>query len=92
MCLGIPGQIIEISDPSQQMVKVDISGIQRLVNVACLVSDDLPIEKMLDAWVLVHVGFALSIIDEEEAQKTLALLAELGDMENDLDNMRMSEG
>ena len=57
MCLGIPGQIIEITDASQLMAKVDVSGIQRAVNIACIVSEDHPAEACVGDWVLVHVGF-----------------------------------
>ena len=91
MCLGIPGQIIEITDPAQLLAKVDVSGIQRQVNIACIVSDDHPAENCVGDWVLVHVGFAMSRIDEEEAQKTLAILSELGEIQQELDAMRQSE-
>jgi hydrogenase expression/formation protein HypC len=90
MCLGIPGQIVEISDPASLMAKVDVSGIQRQVNIACIVSDEHPVESCVGDWVLVHVGFAMSRIDEEEAQKTLAILAELGEVQQELDAMNQS--
>lgn len=90
MCLGIPGQIIEITDQQLQMAKVDVSGIQREVNIACVVDDEHPVDSCIGDWVLVHVGFAMSRIDEEEAQKTLALLSELGEMEEELNAMRES--
>ena len=54
MCLGIPGQIVEITDADNNMAKVDVSGIQRQVNIACIVSEDYPAEKCIDDWVLVH--------------------------------------
>ena len=90
MCLGIPGQIIEISDPVRLLAKVDISGIQRQVNIACIVSDQHTAEDCVGDWVLVHVGFAMSIIDEDEAQKTLQILAELGEVQQELDTMQKS--
>lgn len=92
MCLGIPGQIVEITDAAQMLAKVDVSGIQRQVNIACIVSDDHPVEDCTGDWVLVHVGFAMSRIDELEAQKTLKLLAELGEMQQELDAMQQSTG
>ncbi len=90
MCLGIPGQIINIDDPASLMAKVDISGVQRMVNIACIVTDDHPAEACLGDWVLVHVGFAMSIIDEHEAQKTLAILSELGEVQEELNTMQQS--
>lgn len=90
MCLGIPGQIIEISDPEKLMAKVDISGIRRLVNIACIVSEQHAAQDCVGDWVLVHVGFAMSIIDEDEAQKTLQILAELGEIQQELDTMQES--
>jgi hydrogenase expression/formation protein HypC len=91
MCLGIPGKIVEITDPDNLMARVDVSGIQRQVNIACIVSDDHPAQACIGDWVLVHVGFAMSRIDEEEAQKTLAILAELGEVQQELDAMQLSE-
>ncbi|MEJ2022318.1 MAG: HypC/HybG/HupF family hydrogenase formation chaperone [Maritimibacter sp.] len=92
MCLGIPGQIVEITDADNLMARVDVSGIQRQVNIACIVSDDHPAESCIGDWVLVHVGFAMSRIDEEEAQKTLQILAELGEVQQELDAMQQSGG
>lgn len=90
MCLGIPGQIVEITNASDLMATVEISGIQRAVNIACIVSEDHPVEACVGDWVLVHVGFAMSRIDEEEAQKTLELLSELGEMQDELTAMQSS--
>ena len=91
MCLGIPGQIVTIMDADNLMAKVDVSGVQRPVNIACIVSEEHPVEDCVGDWVLVHVGFAMSRIDADEAQKTLALLAELGEVQQELDAMRLSE-
>jgi hydrogenase expression/formation protein HypC len=77
MCLGIPGQILEISDATQQLAIVDVGGIRRQVNLACVVDDAHPIETCVGDWVLVHVGFAMNRIDPEEAQITLNMLAEM---------------
>jgi hydrogenase expression/formation protein HypC len=92
MCLGIPGQIIEILDADQLLAKVDVAGIKRPVNIACIVDDTHPAASCIDDWVLVHVGFAMSRIDEAEAQKTLALLSELGEAQEEMDAMRNSAG
>ncbi len=90
MCLGIPGQIIEITDPDKLIAKVDVSGVKRPVNIACIVADDYPPERCVGDWVLVHVGFAMSRIDEEEAQKTLQILTELGEVQQELDAMQQT--
>jgi len=90
MCLGIPGQIIEITDAEKLMAKVDVSGVQRQVNIACIINDEHPLESCIDDWVLVHVGFAMSRIDEEEAMKTLAILTELGEVQEELTAMQQS--
>lgn len=91
MCLGIPGQITEIIDADNLIAKVDVGGVKREVNIACIVDDEHSVEQCVGDWVLVHVGFAMSRLDEEEAARTLALLAELGDMQAELDAMRQME-
>lgn len=91
MCLGIPGQITEIIDIDNLIAKVDVGGVKREVNIACIVDDEHPAASCVGDWVLVHVGFAMSRLDEEEAARTLALLEELGDMQAELDTMRQME-
>jgi hydrogenase expression/formation protein HypC len=90
MCLGIPGQIVEIVDASKKLAKVEISGVRRQVNIACIVSEDHPVESCIGDWVLVHVGFAMSRIDAEEARKTLELLIELGEAQKEIEEMSLS--
>ncbi|AFY78852.1 MAG: HypC/HybG/HupF family hydrogenase formation chaperone [Hydrococcus sp. C42_A2020_068] len=77
MCLGIPGQIVEITDATHKLALVDIGGVKRQVNIACIVDDEHPIESYIGDWVQVHVGFALSRLDEQEAAETLEMLAEM---------------
>jgi hydrogenase expression/formation protein HypC len=91
MCLGIPGQITEIIDADNLIAKVDVGGVKREVNIACIVDDTHTVADCVGDWVLVHVGFAMSRLDEEESARTLALLAELGDMQAELDMMRQME-
>jgi hydrogenase expression/formation protein HypC len=79
MCLGIPGQIIEINDPAQLRAKVDVDGVRREVSIA-LIGLDGPEGAQVGDWVLVHVGFAMAKIDEAEARETLDQLKALGDM------------
>lgn len=91
MCLGIPGQIVAISDAANSLGIVDVSGIRREINLVCIVDENHPLEKCVGDWVLVHVGFAMSRIDAEEAAKTLKILEELGEMQQELEAMRVSE-
>ncbi len=88
MCLGIPGQITEILDPAKKQAIVDVSGVKRPINIACIVSDEHPVESCIGDWVLVHVGFAMSRINEAEAEKTLALLTELGEAQAELEKIK----
>jgi hydrogenase expression/formation protein HypC len=90
MCLGIPGRIVKIDDADNMFATVDICGVRRLVNISCVVDDDHPVEACVGDWVLVHVGFAMSRIDAEEAAATLKLLHELGEAQADLDGIRAS--
>ena len=90
MCLGIPGQIVEITDADNLIAKVDIASVKRSVNIACVIDDGHPIDACVGDWVLVHVGFAMSRIDEDEAHKTLALLSELGEAQEEIAAMQAS--
>lgn len=90
MCLGIPGQIVEITDRERMLATVDISGVKRQVNLACIVDEQHPIDACVGDWVLVHVGFAMSRIDAGEAEATLKLLHELGEVQDELAAMRTS--
>ena len=86
MCLGIPGQIIRIDDPETLTATVDILGVRRQINITCIVDESRSAQDCVGDWVLVHVGFAMSRIDEGEALATLRLLEELAEMQ---DEMRM---
>ena len=79
MCLGIPGQIIEIVDETFQIAKVDVSGVKRGVSIALLASEGVAPGD----WVLIHVGFAMSKINESEAQATLKALQALDEIYTD---------
>ncbi len=79
MCLGIPAQIVRIDDAERMLATVDVGGVRRQVNIICIVDDEHPPESCIGAWVLLHVGFAMSRIGEKEAAETLRLLAELGE-------------
>ena len=90
MCLGIPGRIVAIDDAPRKLATVDVSGVKRQVNIACIVSDEHPVESCVGDWVLVHVGFAMSRIDEAEAAETLKVLTELGEAQAEMEAMRLS--
>jgi hydrogenase expression/formation protein HypC len=84
MCLGIPGQIVEISNAEQKLAIVDVGGVKRQVNIACIVDDDHPVDSCVGDWVLVHVGFAMNRIDADEAAETLSLLEELAEVHQEM--------
>ena len=89
MCLAIPGQIIELIDPDNQIAKVDVVGVRRNVNISLIAGENGGARP--GDWVLIHVGFAISRIDEEEARTTRALLEEMGAAyEQELDELRAS--
>jgi hydrogenase expression/formation protein HypC len=74
MCLGIPGEVVELMDDRPDLAKVDVSGVKRAINIGLL--EDEKLEP--GDWVLIHVGFALSKIDEEEAKAALDFLEGIG--------------
>lgn len=84
MCLAIPGKVVEMVDAASGVVKVDVGGVRRNVSVALL--DDVNVGD----YVLIHVGFALSKVDEREAAETLRLLEELGSYQEELDQFKSS--
>jgi hydrogenase expression/formation protein HypC len=85
VCLAIPGQILEVVDESNRLARVDVAGVQRNVNIGLL--DDVGPGD----WVLIHVGFAISQVDEEEARATRSLLERMGaDYEQELRELRAS--
>jgi hydrogenase expression/formation protein HypC len=75
MCLGIPGRVVEFVDEDRQLARVEVAGVRRTIHVGLVSADGLE----LDDWVLIHVGFALSRIDEAEARRTLEFLEGLGE-------------
>jgi hydrogenase expression/formation protein HypC len=88
MCLGIPGQIVEVVDPEHHLAKVEVSGVRRNVNVGLLTGEDA---VDVGDWVLIHVGFALAKIDEEEARATHEFLEHIGQAyEQELEELKTS--
>lgn len=84
MCLAIPGRIVEFLDPAQHLARAEVSGVRRAINVGLLIEEGLEVGD----WVLIHVGFAMSKIDEEEARKSTEFLHALGsDYEDELSQL-----
>ena len=89
MCLAIPGRVMEVVDEANRLAKVDVAGVQRNVNVGLLDADGNGVAP--GDWVLIHVGFALSKVDEEEALSTLKMLEGMGeDYEQELEELKAS--
>jgi hydrogenase expression/formation protein HypC len=74
MCLGIPGEVVEILTDRPDLAMVDVSGVRRAINIGLL--DEDPV--VVGDWILIHVGFALSKIDEAEAKAALDFLESIG--------------
>jgi hydrogenase expression/formation protein HypC len=81
MCLGIPGQLVEIVDEKEHRGIADVDGVRREVNIGLVMGEAGGIK--VGDWVLIHVGFAMSRIDEEEAEKTLSFLKLMGSVWDD---------
>lgn len=82
MCLAIPGKIMEITDAENHIAKVEVGGVRRGVNIGML--DDVQIGD----YVLIHVGFAMSKIDEKEAEETLRILQEIGQFNDEFEQFQ----
>jgi hydrogenase expression/formation protein HypC len=89
MCLAIPGQVVEVLDAENRIAQVDVAGVRRSVNIGLLDEDGDSAEP--GDWVLIHVGFAISKVDEEEATATRKLLEGMGaDYEQELEELKES--
>jgi hydrogenase expression/formation protein HypC len=89
MCLAIPGQVVELVDESNRLARVDVAGVLRNVNIGLLDGDGGGATP--GDWVLIHVGFAMSKVNEDEAQATLQLLQQMGDAyEQELEDLKAS--
>jgi hydrogenase expression/formation protein HypC len=90
MCLGIPGRIVSLDPVQPKLATVDVGGVRRQVNIALIVDAEHPPESCVGDWVLVHVGFAMSRIDEREAAETMKLLTQMGEVQAEIEAMRAS--
>jgi len=79
MCLGIPGQVAELLETHEHLARVDVSGVGRIVNIGLLEDERL----QPGDWVLIHVGFAMSKIDKDEARRALEGLQLMGQAYDD---------
>ncbi len=84
MCLAIPGKIVEIVDAENSIAKVEVGGVRRNVNVGMLDREDATVGN----YVLIHVGFAMTRIDEQEARETLRILEEIGQYQDEFDQFK----
>lgn len=83
MCLGIPGRVIAVDDAERALATIDVAGARRSVSLACLVNAERPAASWVGEWVLVHVGFAMVRVDEAEARRTLELLAQMAQLQDE---------
>lgn len=90
MCLGVPGQIVEIVDAELLIAVADVAGVRRKVNITCIVDDAHPTHACIGDWVLIHVGFAMARIDEAEAAETMKVLTAMGELQAELAAMQQS--
>jgi hydrogenase expression/formation protein HypC len=89
MCLAVPGQILDVTDEANRLARVDVAGVQRNVNIGLLDSGGSSVGP--GDWVLIHVGFAISQVDEHEALATRRLLEQLGaEYEMELEELKAS--
>ena len=89
MCLAIPGQLVELVDPANHIARVEVAGVRRNVNIGLLVDGDCSVGP--GDWVLIHVGFAISRVDEDEARATRDLLEGMGrEYEQELEELKAS--
>ena len=86
MCLAIPGKIVEIVDAENQIAKVEVGGVRRNINIGMLESDEVGVGD----YVLIHVGFAMSKVNEKEAEETLQLLRDLDSLDVEIDQFKSS--
>lgn len=80
MCVGVPARVVEFAGGDAHLATVEVEGVRRSVNIELVAKEGLEV----GSWVLIHVGFAMSLIDEEEAARTLDLLHQLAGLDNEL--------
>ena len=84
MCLAIPGKIVDVIEGSPTLGTVEVAGVRRKVDLG-LLQDDMP---KAGEWVLIHVGFAMSKISEQDALDQMRILSMLGEAEQAMQEVR----
>jgi len=84
MCIGLPCQIVSIDPQTPHTATASVGGVHREVDITLISSTNEATSELIGKWVLVHVGFAMSLIDEQEAQATLEALSLMGELEPDV--------
>ena len=84
MCLAIPGKIVEIVDAENSIAKVEVGGVKRNINIGMLGEN----EAGIGDYVLIHVGFAMSKVDEKEAEETLRMLKQIGEFDLEFEQFK----
>ena len=84
MCLAIPGKIVEIVDETNHIAKVEVGGVKRNINIGMLDKE----EARVGDYVLIHVGFAMSKVDEAQAEDTLRVLKEIGEFDLEFEQFK----
>src|ERR1700728_4579054 len=84
MCLGVPALIVAITDEERMLATAEVLGVRREVNIACVAEEGAPLSDCIGLWVLIHVGFAVVRIDEDEARITLDLFRQMGEIEAEI--------
>ncbi|MFI8416282.1 HypC/HybG/HupF family hydrogenase formation chaperone [Serratia sp. NPDC078593] len=92
MCIGIPGRIVALDAQQPQHAWAEVCGARREINIALVCPCDQPRDALMGSWVLIHVGFAMSRLDEQEAADMLATLQAMGEVENDVAMFMAGEG
>ena len=87
MCLAIPGKIVEIVDEENSIAKVEVGGVKRNINIGMLGKE----EARVGDYVLIHVGFAMSKVDEQQAEDTLRILREIGEFDLEFEQFQTTD-
>ncbi|PWC36076.1 HypC/HybG/HupF family hydrogenase formation chaperone [Azospirillum sp. TSO35-2] len=88
MCLGVPARIVAILDAERMLATAEILGERREVNLSCIADPGGTLSDEVGRWVLIHVGFAVSRVDETDAQITLDMLRQVGEAEDELGDLK----
>lgn len=91
MCIGLPCQITGIHQQTPNTAIAEVNNVQREIDISLITNPDTPVETLIGRWVLVHVGFAMNLLDEQEAKDTLAALQSMAEEESDVNYLLQGE-